>query len=102
MVVGLYSQDAALQSLLSSAMGKEFDFFFVSSEDGIRRLIDEESCRVIILDLNANHQGLEDRIETATQLIRERMTVLILADDRLRTAAGDLVLAGAYGYLRRP
>ena len=50
--VGLFTQDSALQPLLSSAMGKEFQFFFESTEDGIRRLVEDENCDVVILDLN--------------------------------------------------
>ena len=37
--VGLYSQDCTLQPLLASALGKEFQFFFVSDETGINRLL---------------------------------------------------------------
>jgi DNA-binding NtrC family response regulator len=83
-------------------MGKEFEFLFQSDEDGIRGILEQENCDVVILDLNSNHAGLKDRIECATQLVAERVTLLVLADDNLRATAGELVREGAYGYLRRP
>lgn len=100
--VGLFSQDCALQPLLSSALGKEFQFFFESSESGIRRLISEEECQVVIVDLNSNHDALRGRIECARRLIAAKVTLLVLADDGLRSAATELVRHGAHGYCRRP
>ncbi len=100
--IGLYSQDFALKPLLSSAMEKEFQFFFESTDAGIRRLALEEHCDVVILDLNSNHDGLKERIECAAGLIAQQVTILVLADDNLRSTASDLVRQGAYGYCRRP
>jgi len=100
--IGLYSQDCALQPLLSSAMGKEFQFFYESSEDGIRNLVEDENCDVVILDLNLNHDGLKERMEGASRLVADGHTVVVLADDNMRSTAADLVRDGAYGYVRRP
>jgi DNA-binding NtrC family response regulator len=91
-----------LQPLLSSALGKEFQFFFESREAGIKKLISEEGCQVVILDLNSNHDALKERIECARRLIASKVTLLVLADDGLRSAATELVRHGAYGYCRRP
>ncbi|MFP5238182.1 MAG: sigma-54 interaction domain-containing protein [Acidobacteriota bacterium] len=87
---------------MSSALGKEFEFFFESSEPGVRRLISEEECQVVIVDLNSNHDAPKERIECARRLIAAKVTVLVLADDGLRSAATELVRHGAYGYCRRP
>lgn len=100
--VGLYSQDCTLQPLLSSALGKEFEFFFESSEVGIKKLASEEGCEVVILDLNSNHDALKTRIESARRLIASKVTMVVLADDGLRSIATELVRHGAYGYCRRP
>jgi DNA-binding NtrC family response regulator len=100
--VGLFSQDCTLQPLLSSALGKEFQFFYEPSESGLRRLISEEECQVVIVDLNSNHDAPRERIECARRLIASKVTVLVLADDGLRSAATELVRHGAYGYCRRP
>lgn len=100
--VGLFSQDSAIQPLLSSALGKEFQFFFESTEVGIKKLISEEGCQVVILDLNSNHDALKERIESARRMIASKITLLVLADDGLRSAATELVRHGAFGYCRRP
>jgi DNA-binding NtrC family response regulator len=83
-------------------MGKEFEFFHHPEEDGIRELVEERNCDIVVLDLNFRQQGIEERIESARRLMDEGTTVVILADDRLRSTASDLVREGAYGYLRRP
>lgn len=100
--VGLFSQDSSIQPLLSSALGKEFQFFFESSEAGIKRLVSQEGCQVVILDLNSNHDALKERIESARRMIASKITLLVLADDGLRSAATELVRHGAFGYCRRP
>ncbi|HEY3704280.1 MAG TPA: sigma-54 dependent transcriptional regulator [Terracidiphilus sp.] len=100
--VGLFSQDAALELLLSSAMGKEFQFFHQQEEDGIWELIEDRNCDIIVLDLNSHHEGVHERVECATRLIAEGTTVVVLVDDKMRATASDLVRQGAYGYLRRP
>ncbi|HWE86676.1 MAG TPA: sigma-54 dependent transcriptional regulator [Terracidiphilus sp.] len=100
--VGLYSRDFSLKPLLSSALGKEFEFLAESTEAGIQRLALDEHCDVVILDLNSNHDGLKERIECATRLIEAQITLIVLADDVLRSMASELVGQGAYGYCRRP
>jgi DNA-binding NtrC family response regulator len=100
--VGLYSQDFALQPLLSSGLGNEFQFFLDSSEVGIRSLAEDEGCTVVILDLNSHEGPLKERIDSARRLIASQMTVLVLADDALRVTANELVRGGAYSYCRRP
>ena len=100
--VGLYSHDFALQPLLSSGLGNEFQFFLDSSESGIRSLIEDEECTVVILDLNSREGPLKDRIESARRLIAAQVTMLVLADDAVRVTANELVRSGAYSYCRRP
>ncbi|KAA6459146.1 sigma-54-dependent Fis family transcriptional regulator [Acidobacteria bacterium AB60] len=100
--VVLFSQDRTLRPLLSSALGREFEFFIESSETGIKRLVSEEDCQVVVLDLNSNQNALRERVECARRLIASKITVLVLADDALRTTANELVRQGAYGYVRRP
>lgn len=100
--VVLFSQDRTLRPLLSSALGKEFEFFIDFSEAGINRLVSEEDCRVVVVDLNSNHDALRERIECARRLIASKITLLVLADDGLRATANELVRQGAYGYCRRP
>ena len=100
--VVLFSQDRTLRPLLSSALGREFEFFIESSEAGIKKLVSEEDCQVVVLDLNSNHDALRECIECARRLIASKVTLLVLADDALRATANELVRQGAYGYVRRP
>ena len=100
--VVLFSQDRTLRPLLSSALGREFEFFIESSESGIKKLVSEEDCQVVVLDLNSNHDALRERIECARRLIASKITLLVLADDAFRATANELVRQGAYGYVRRP
>ncbi|HEY2860391.1 MAG TPA: sigma 54-interacting transcriptional regulator, partial [Terracidiphilus sp.] len=100
--VGLYTQDCALPSLLSSGLGTEFQFFLESDEAGISALLESEQCTVVILDLNSHEGPLKDRIESARRLIAAHATLLVLADDAVRMTANELVRAGAFAYCRRP
>ncbi|MFZ0394257.1 MAG: sigma-54 dependent transcriptional regulator [Terracidiphilus sp.] len=100
--VGLYTRDFALKPLLASALGKEFDFLSESTDAGIQRMALDEHCDVVLLDLNSNHDGLKERIACATRLIEAQATVIVLADDVLRSTASDMVCQGAFGYCRRP
>jgi DNA-binding NtrC family response regulator len=100
--VGLYTQDRALQPLLSSATGLEFQFFSESGEDGIRRLVEDEHCDVVVLDLNLSDSEMRGRMEATSRLIADGYTVVVLADDTMRTTASELVDEGAFGYVRRP
>jgi DNA-binding NtrC family response regulator len=100
--VGLYTQDRALQLLLSSATGLEFQFFSESTEEGIRRLVEDENCDVVVLDLNPGDSEMRDRMEATSRLLDDRYTVVVLADDSMRTRASELVDEGAFGSVRRP
>ena len=100
--VGLFSQDSSLEPLLSSALGNEFRFSWESTEQGIERLISTGYLSVVILDLNSRLDGLEERFEAARRMVRLKAAWIILADDGLRSAAGELVIQGASGYCRRP
>lgn len=100
--VGLYSQDSTLQSLLSSALGNEFQFVTESSERGIGRLVSSRSCSVVVLDLNSSQDMLQERLDAARRLVRSKGAWVVMADDALRSMAGELVRQGAYGYCRRP
>ncbi|HWE84201.1 MAG TPA: sigma-54 dependent transcriptional regulator [Terracidiphilus sp.] len=100
--VGLLSQDCALQPLLSSGLGNEFEVFLESNPDGIQHLIKNADCTVAIVDLNSIERGLKAHLETARRLISGDIPVIVLADDVLRVAANDLVRDGAFAYCRRP
>jgi DNA-binding NtrC family response regulator len=80
----------------------EFQFFFESKEDGVRHLLSDKTCHVMILDLNSNHDSLPERIACARRMIVPDVAWIIMADDGLRATADELVHQGAFGYCRRP
>ena len=100
--IGLYSEDRALHPLLSSALGKEFQLQLESDEEKMVGLLSGEGCDVMILDLHASHDSLQERIGCARRLIAFQVPSIIMADDGLRSTAFELVRMGAFGYCRRP
>jgi DNA-binding NtrC family response regulator len=100
--VGLYSEDRTLHTLLSSALGKEFEILLEPDEDGINLLRAAGDCDVMILDLHSNHDSLQERIGCTQRLIATLVPAVVMADDGLRSTAFELVRTGAFGYCRRP
>jgi DNA-binding NtrC family response regulator len=100
--IGLYSEDRTLHPLLSSALGKEFQLLLESDQEGMNALVSSGGCNVMILDLNSNHDSLQERIGFARSLIAENVPSVVMADDGLRSTAFELVRTGAFGYCRRP
>lgn len=100
--IGLYSEDRTLHSLLSSALGKEFQILLRPDQEGILELASASECDVLVLDLDSNHESLQDRIGFSRRLIASRAPAVVMADDGLRSTAFELVRTGAFGYCRRP
>ena len=100
--IGLYSEDRTLHPLLSSALGKEFQILLESDQEGMNTLVSTGGCDVMILDLNSNHDSLQERIGFTRSLIAENVPSVVMADDGLRSTAFELVRTGAFGYCRRP
>ena len=98
----LYSEDRALQALLCSALGSDFDVFIISNVDQIAEVLAARECDVAMLDLNSHHTFVQERIEQARLLLDSPIPWVILADDTLRPTAAELVTMGAFGYCRRP
>jgi DNA-binding NtrC family response regulator len=100
--IGLLSEDRALQTLLASALGKDFQVALATSEGDILRLVDSGECDVLILDLNSNNGLMKERVESSRRIIAQEIPAVVMADDGLRSTAVELVRLGAYGYCRRP
>jgi DNA-binding NtrC family response regulator len=100
--IGLLSEDGALQPLLSSALGKEFQVQRALDADEVEMLVEAAECDVVLLDLNSNHASIRDRVEGARRVIASQVPSVVMADDGLRSTAVELVRLGAYGYCRRP
>jgi DNA-binding NtrC family response regulator len=102
MNVGLHSDDHTLHTLLSSALGKEFEVSLELDENVMGDLRVEGGCDVMILDLSSNHDSLHERIECFQRLIASQVPAVIMASDELRSAAFELVRLGGFGYCRTP
>jgi len=100
--VGLYSEDRTLHPLLSSALGKEFQIELKSDQQGMNDLVVAGECDVMVLDLNSNHESLQERVGFSRRLIASNVPSIVMADDGLRSTAFELVRTGAFGYCRRP
>src|SRR5438445_8916738 len=100
--IGLYSDDPKLQQILSSVLGKEFQVFLETTEEGIDCMVADGGCDVVILDLDSNHVLLQDRIACCRRIVRSRVSSVVMADDTLRATAAELVRLGAYSYCRQP
>ena len=100
--IGLYSEDRTLHTLLSSALGKDFEVSMEPDEDGMNLIRAAGDCDVMILDLHSNHNSLQERIGCTQRLIASQVPSVIMADDALRSTAFELVRSGAFGYCRRP
>ena len=100
--IGLFSEDAKLRQVLSSALGKEFQVFLESTEDGINRILAAGGYDVMILDLDSNHTSLQQRIASCRRLVASRVSSVVMADDILRATAAELVRLGAHSYCRKP
>lgn len=100
--IGLLSEDRALQTLLASALGKEFQVELAKNEGDVSRLIDEGLIDVLMLDLNSNNGSMKERVEASRRIIAQQVPAVVMADDGVRATAVELVRLGAYGYCRRP
>lgn len=102
--VGLYSEDRALQSILASALGKDFQIILSVDEAGTKRHLEAGGCDVTLVDLDSSQKSSLARVESCKEILEAEHcpVIIIMADDALRTTANELVRLGAYGYLRRP
>src|SRR5579859_3709913 len=100
--VGLYSEDRTLHTLLSSALGKEFQLRHELCEEGIKALAALGHCDVLLLDLHSNLYGLQERIESSRRLIALDIPVVIMADEDIYSKACEFITGDASGYCRRP
>jgi DNA-binding NtrC family response regulator len=100
--IGLFSEDRTLHSLLSSALGKDYEVLLEPDGDAMDCLVSAGGCDVMIIDLHSKENSLQTRIEYARILIASNVPAILMADDNLRSTAFELVRSGAFGYCRRP
>jgi DNA-binding NtrC family response regulator len=100
--IGLYSEDRTIHSLLSSALGKEFQISLEADQEGMNTRVAAGEYDVAILDLSSDHDSLRERIDYSRHLIEQNLPAIVMADDGLRSTGFELVRTGAFGYCRKP
>jgi DNA-binding NtrC family response regulator len=100
--LALHSEDRALQPLLSSALGADFQVVLGSTENEINRMVVLSACDVIVLDLHSRPDGLKQQVASFRRIVDSGVPCLVMAEDVLRSTAQELVRQGAFGYCRRP
>ena len=100
--VGLYSEDVALHSALSSVLESDFKVTLVKNEAEVQTLASRASCDVLILSLDTRSETLQQRVECFQRLVTSCIPCVVMAGDEIRSTALELVRQGAYGYCRRP
>ena len=102
--IGLFSQDRALQPLLSSALGKGFQVTLAEDEAALHRSMHAGGAEVILVDLDDNPKSISMKVQCCIRLLEGKSPALLvlMADDALRSTAAELVRSGAFGYVRRP
>ncbi|MGC9197642.1 MAG: sigma 54-interacting transcriptional regulator [Acidobacteriaceae bacterium] len=100
--IAVFSEDSKLQQLLSSTLGKEYQFVTEKNEEEIHRLFCTRACDVVVLDLDSNQSSLQQRIACAERIAASDIAPVVLADDGLRSIAQNLVRRGAHSYCRKP
>ena len=100
--IGLFSEDRKLHSLLSSALGKDFEILLEPDGNRMSSLAGAGGCDVMILDLHSQEVSLQARLEYARVLIASEVPAILMADDNLRSTAFELVRCGGFAYSRRP
>src|ERR1700734_2665476 len=96
--IGLYSEDRKLLSVLSSALGHEFQVSLEPSEDEVSQMLTSGGWDVVILDLDSSQIPLKPRIAACKRIVALQGSSVVMADDSLRGAAEELVRLGAYSY----
>jgi DNA-binding NtrC family response regulator len=99
--VGLYSEDVVLHSGLSSVLESDFEVTLAKNEVEAQTLT-SRGCDVFILSLDPRPETLQQRLECFRRIIASRVPCIIMAEDKIRSTALELVRQGAYGYCRIP
>ncbi|HTV06343.1 MAG TPA: sigma-54 dependent transcriptional regulator [Acidobacteriaceae bacterium] len=100
--IGLYSEDRKLLSVLSSALGHEFQVQIEASEEGVSRNLSDGEWDAVILDLDSNDPFVNERIASCRRIVAAQVSSVVMADDIMRGFAEELVRLGAYSYCRKP
>jgi DNA-binding NtrC family response regulator len=100
--IGLYSEDRKLLSVLSSALGHEFQVQMEPDEDKVSEMLSDGGWDAVIIDLDSSQSSLKQRIASCKRIVASQVSSVVMADDSMRGLAEELVRLGAYSYCRKP
>lgn len=98
----LFSQDVKLQSLLASALGREYEVTAESNPALLKQRVEEHSSNIVLLDLDIEVLAPDVYIQLFEELTCTGVAVLLMVDDAGRSTAIELVDRGAHSYCRKP
>jgi DNA-binding NtrC family response regulator len=101
-VIGLLSQDQKLTSVLSSALGTEFEVVIASCGSQALELVACGGCDVVIIDLSSSCEPMDLQSTLCAEISGHGVPVVVMAEDEHRREALDLVERGAHSYARKP
>jgi DNA-binding NtrC family response regulator len=101
MLIGVYSEDSSLQSLLSSSLSRDLRVLLEPAEDCNSDLISAGSFDFVLLDLRSNRESGPQRVDCFKRIIASGMNAVIIADEGLRAVAIELVECGALDFFNR-
>ena len=102
MNIALITTQHTLYAALKASLGANFEVRQFQDRYPVEQFLAADSFDIAILDLNSAIGSLESRKELARTYIEANASLILLADDTMRTCASDLVKEGAYGYCRVP
>ena len=80
----LFSEDRSLQSILSSALGKDYQIHLEAEESGVNVRLASGECDVVLLDLDSDQNGIESRLKSCRRIVASQLPAIAMADDRMR------------------
>lgn len=102
MDIALLSTQQTLYAALKAALGANFKIRQIQNHFSAEEFLSGDDFDIAILDLNSAIGSLDSRKDLARSYIAEGVSLILLADDTMRSCATDLVKEGAYGYCRVP
>ena len=101
MQIALLSLDRTLQSLLSSALGKEFEVILAPTESQLTQMLSPGSCDLVLLDLDSYQDSLKQDLGCSRRILESQLPLVVMASDSRRSNAVELVREDPPA-LRRP
>ncbi len=97
-----YSNDRKLQTILSSALGPDYDLIVDSDQGEVKKAVADGRSDVLILDFDSNYGSLEDGLQVFGSVVNSGIPVVVMTDDARRPATLTLIQQGAYDFFRKP